>query len=127
MGTTPATPVPTQEAFDTEYYNLQPAPVKELMNMPYSGAKNQLAAKLATEGYVIDVTIMVWGWDAFLVTQQRIADGYTWVPSALMPPIQIAPGLKQGTTPPYDAAVMPVGAILVTWAISASMFPTPKA
>jgi hypothetical protein len=120
------TTTPTQPEFDALYKSLQPTAVKDLMEMPYGTSKIQKASQLAGEGYVIDGTIMVDGWDPFLTTQLRLQDGYTWVPSWLMPPIQIAPNESQGSTPPYDRAVMPPGAILVTYSITPQMFPTPK-
>lgn len=56
------------------------------------------AQQLALAGHVdqadlVDVPIMVWGWDPLLTMQTRISYGYTWVPSALAAPIEIAPGL----------------------------------
>lgn len=53
-----------------------------------------LAAAGATgQGDLIDVPIMVWGWDPTVTMQMRGLLGYTWVPSALAPPVQVAPGL----------------------------------
>lgn len=66
------------------------------------------------QGDLVDVPIMVWGWDPVLTMQLRQQDGYTWVPSALAPPVQVAPGIVQAgrltysTTPPnppYDIKV----------------------
>jgi hypothetical protein len=115
MSDTTATP-PTAAEFDAAYKAAQPAAVKELMAMPNTNniAKVALARELATQGYVIDGAIMVWGWDPFYVTTQRIALGYTWVPSYLQPPVQVAPGLTFTGEPAYDPAVMPIGAIPVT-------------
>jgi hypothetical protein len=126
---TPA--VPTQAEFDALYKSLQPTAVKDLLEMPLAtmadlGAKSQKATQLAGEGYVIDGAIMVDGGSPFLITQYRMEFGYTWVPSWLQQPIQLAPGLTQGSTPPYDRAIMPAGAIPVTYAITPQMFPTPK-
>jgi hypothetical protein len=115
MSDTTATP-PTAAEFDAAYKAAQPAAVKELMAMPNTNniAKVALARELATQGYVIDGAIMVWGWDPSIVTQQRIAAGYTWVPSYLQPPVQVAPGLIYAGGVAYDPAIMPVGAIPVT-------------
>ncbi len=55
--------------------------------------------QLASEGYSIDVPIMVWGWDPSITTAMRQADGYTWVPSALQNPVEDAPGLPGMGTP----------------------------
>jgi hypothetical protein len=46
----------------------------------------------------------------------RIFYGYKWVPNALQPPVQIAPGLTQpgSTLTPYDPNSPPPGAIKVS-------------
>ena len=125
MSTTPTpTPVPSQTEFDALYRSLQPEKVRQLMQTPYP-QNLMLAPQLVAEGYVIDIPIMVWGYDPFLTTQQRLAFGYTWVPSAGMPPIELAPGLVQGSTPQYEAGIVPPGGTLVTWVITPQMFPTP--
>jgi len=112
------TPAVTQQAFDEAYSAAQPAVVKEMMAMPWGTAKVAKAQALAAQGYVIDGTVMVWGWDPYLTTVMRQSYGYTWVPSYLQSPINLAPGLKQGSTPTYDAAVVPPGAIEVTLDVS---------
>lgn len=106
----------TETEFDAAYLAAQPAAVQSMMRLPYGSgtAKTAQASTLAHEGYLIDVTIMLWGWSAYRTNKMRLAYGYTWTPSALMPPIQIAPGLVQGKTPPYDASTVPPGGILVT-------------
>jgi hypothetical protein len=72
------------------------------------------AHTLASEGYTIDVPIMVWGWDPSIVTSMRQADGYTWVPSATQNPVAVAPGLGAlGNLPAYDPNNPPPGSILV--------------
>ena len=73
-----------------------------------------LATQLASEGYSIDVPIMVWGWDPSAVTNMRQAEGYTWVPSALQAPVQMAPGLpSMGTHSAYNPKNPPAGSIAV--------------
>ena len=57
---------------------------------------------------------MIWGWSAYKVMTQRIAYGYTWTPSALMPPVQMAPGISQPGSIPYDPNSPPPGAIKVS-------------
>ena len=74
-----------------------------------------LATQLASEGYSIDVPIMVWGWDPSTTMSMREADGYTWVPSALQTPVQDAPGLpSMGTLAAYDPNSPPAGSIAVS-------------
>jgi hypothetical protein len=72
------------------------------------------AADLASKGFVIDVPIMVWSWDAYLVMKLRSDFGYTWVPAALQTPVTIAPGLSAPGTVPYDPAHPPAGSIHVS-------------
>ncbi len=72
------------------------------------------AAQLAANGFTIDVPIMVWGWDAYLVMTMRQQFGYTWVPSALQPPVTIAPGAAQPGVVAYDPLHPPAGSIKVS-------------
>ena len=57
---------------------------------------------------------MVWGWDAFLTMTMRVQFGYTWVPSALQPPVSIAPGIAQPGVVSYDPLHAPPGSIKVS-------------
>jgi len=102
MGTTPS-PVPTQngfpvatlQAFDAAYFAAQPIAVQCALGItPGKGqftmnALGQNAAgmgtaeKLASQGYFIDVPIMVWGWDALMTMTQRIMDGVKEYPDLL--------------------------------------------
>jgi hypothetical protein len=120
----------TATEYSAAYLAAQPSAVQALMGLP-GGSRMEKAIELAKAGYLIDGTIMVWAWDAYWTMKSRIGFGYTWVPSYLMPPIQIAPGLSQGTSgpPPYDAAVVPAGALLVTLDMDLlpTLFPAPKA
>jgi hypothetical protein len=103
-----------QEAFDNAYWASQPAPVQALRTMQNQEQRTALATQLASEGYSIDVPIMVWGWDPSVTTAMRQADGYTWVPSALQAPVQDAPGLPSyGTVAAYNANNPPSGSIAV--------------
>lgn len=105
--------VPSQQAFDTAYWLAQPPALRGLQG---GNAGNvQLAAQLAVQGYVVDTQIMVWGWDPCLVMKLRKDFGYTWVPNALQPGVQIAPGVGMpGTLTPYDPSNPPAGSIKVT-------------
>jgi hypothetical protein len=73
------------------------------------------AIALAKAGQIIDHPVDVAQQDAAKVMALRRSYGYTWVPSALMPNIEIAPGLEGnfGHLSRYDPAAAPVGAILV--------------
>ena len=119
-GTAPPAPTPTvtQAAFDAAYWLHQPPAVQALQKITDEGARTTQAMTLATQGYSIDVPIMCWGWDPFLVTTMRVNYGYTWVPSALMSPILLAPGLIMPGVAPYNPAAPPPGAIMVSLALS---------
>src|ERR1700732_3999239 len=102
-----------QTEFDQAYWASQPPEVRALPSLPDQNSRGIRAAELATKGFVIDVPIMAWSWDAYLVMKLRSDFGYTWVPSALQTPVTIAPGLSAPGTVPYDAAHAPSGSIHV--------------
>ena len=110
----------TQLEFDQAYQAAQPPEIRALMEMPDGsdldhGAKVARAAQLAQQGFPVDVPIMVWGWDPYLCMLYRQQFGYTWVPSALQPPVTVAPGLGAvGNLPAYDPNHPPAGSILVS-------------
>jgi|HubBroStandDraft_5_1064220.scaffolds.fasta_scaffold17993_5 hypothetical protein len=122
--TSASTPTPAAdptEAFDNAYWASQPAAVQALRNMP-EGEREGYADQLASEGYTIDVPIMVWGWGPSIVTSMRQADGYTWVPSALQSPVEVAPGLGPlGDLAAYNPNDPPPGSIAVPPAGSAAV------
>ena len=104
----------TQQQFDLAYWASQPPEVRALQTTADQDQRSTRAAVLATKGFTIDVPIMVWGWDAYLVMQMRSKFGYTWVPSALQPPVTIAPGLAQPGVVSYDPLHAPPGSIVVS-------------
>ncbi|HEX5227051.1 MAG TPA: hypothetical protein VFW44_05050 [Bryobacteraceae bacterium] len=114
--TTPASEAPVldaQQAFDQSYWATQPAAIIALRNADPS-ERSTMAAQLASEGYKIDVPIMVWGWDPSIVTSMRQAEGYTWVPSALQSPVEMLPGLpSMGGLAAYNPGNPPANSILV--------------
>jgi hypothetical protein len=111
--TTPA-PLDAQQIFDNNYWAQQPPAVQPLRTMQNQEQRSALATQLASEGYSIDVPIMVWGWDPSTVTSMRQAEGYTWVPSALQAPVDVAPGLpSMGTLSSYNSKTPPAGSIAV--------------
>jgi hypothetical protein len=103
-----------QTAFNSAYWLGQPTAVRALPGISDIGERGLAAASLASQGYIIDVPIMVWAWDPYLVMKLREDYGYTWVPSALQPVVQMAPGLATPGLLPYDAKNPPMGAIIVT-------------
>src|SRR3984885_11913523 len=108
----------TQQQFDQSYWAAQPPAVQALGSITDQNQRDTLAAQLATEGFTIDVPIMVWGWDAYLVMTMRAQFGYTWVPSALQPPVSIAPGTTQPGVIPYNPADPPPGSIKLSTNVS---------
>lgn len=102
--------VPNQQAFDTAYWASKAPAVVALQAVSNDSSQ---AAALASQGYVIDVPIQVFHWDACLVMSQRVAQGYTWVPSALQPNIIVAPGLTYNGQA-YDPNNPPAGSIRVS-------------
>jgi hypothetical protein len=104
----------TQQQFDQAYWASQPPAVQALQSIIDQDQRETAAAQLASEGFTIDVPIMVWGWDAYLVMTMRAQFGYTWVPSALQPPVTIAPGDVQPGVVAYDPLHPPAGSIKVS-------------
>lgn len=102
-----------QDLTNDIYWSAQPPAIQSLRSTPESD-RNKLAESLAKDGYKIDVPIMVWGWDALKTMKLRLEYGYTWVPAALMPNIQIAPGLIMYGLMPYDPNNPPPGSIKVS-------------
>ena len=97
----------------------QPLPVAALQSNAYPSDFTQ-AMTLATQGFTVDVPIMVYHWDPCLVMALRATQGYTWVPSALQPPVLVAPGLSFNGQA-YDPNSPPVGSIKVS--VNAADFP----
>lgn len=100
------------------YWAAQPAEVQAIMDQTTEEGRLTLAHELVDKGFTIDVPIMVWGWDPLTTMIVRRAQGYTWVPSAKMPNVQVAPGVMFPGLPTYRPDVVPEGAIPVTikWA-----------
>ena len=102
----------TPASFDDAYWAQQPAPVQQLRNIQDPTERTELATQLADQGYTIDVPIMVWGWDPQITTEARESLGYTWVPSALQTPVEVAPGVTFNGAK-YNASDPPPGSIAV--------------
>ncbi len=94
------------------YWAMQPEPVRAL-RYAKPDEREALAQSLSKQGYAIDAPIMVWGWDPEQTMRLRTEYGYTWVPSAYQPQIQIAPGLAMPGIPSYDPTQPPPGSIRV--------------
>lgn len=120
--------------FGAAYLAAQPKAVQELMAMP-AGTFTQLGAKsaqgraLAALGYIIDNDIMIWGWGAWWIMNQRTIDGYTWSPGILGPQVTVAPG-NPGlgpAYPPYNPNMIPAGACITTldFDLLPTLFPAP--
>ena len=82
--------------FDAAYWAHQPPQVQKLQNLSTVTTARRLGAiVLAEQGYVIDVPIMVYGWDPFKIMEARLQYGYSYVPAALQPNVIVAPGVSQ--------------------------------
>ena len=114
--------------YDPAYRAAQPKPVQDLMALPYGLAKVERAMALVQKGYLIDNAIMVWNWGPFYTMTYRQQYGYSWVPSAGMPPVSVAPGITFNGQH-YDPAIMPKGGLLVTLDLDQlkTLFPAPGA
>lgn len=99
------------------YWADQPTAVQALRYTP-DDEKAGLAQQLANEGYSIDVPIMVWGWDPLATMIERQSAGYTWVPSALQPSVDVAPGVSMPGSIPYNPDGPPAGSIQVSTAFA---------
>ena len=96
------------------YWAHQPPEIQNLQGISDPNQLQSRAMQLAPMGFTIDVPIMIWGWDPLKVMQMRQSYGYTWVPSALMPPVEMAPGVTVPGAITYDPANPPAGAIKVS-------------
>ena len=114
-----------QVKFDTVYWASQPPAIRSAFSGPVPSlavqqARAVSAAQLASQGYVVDVPIMVYGFDPCQEMAQRLSFGLTWVPSALQnglgqPGGFALPGVptQPGQTP-YDANKPPAGSVKVS-------------
>jgi hypothetical protein len=110
----------SQLEFDQAYRASQPPEIRALMDLEdgddiQNQAKIARAVQLAQKGFPVDVPIMVWSWDPYLCMLYRQQYGFTWVPSALQPPVNVAPGIGPlGNLPAYDPDHPPAGSIRVS-------------
>jgi hypothetical protein len=118
--TTPATPASAtqkhwyaEDAADDAYWSKQPDAVQKLREIEDPDQRAQIAGQLTAQGYLIDVPVMVWGWDAAKTTQLRQSFGYTWVPSAESQQVSSAPGLTAPGATAYDPAHPPARSMAV--------------
>ena len=108
-----------QQKFNEAYRLSKPPEIRAVLDMSTNTAEEQKARAekardLAQQGFVVDAHIDAWGMDAYHTMRLRHEYGYTWVPSALQPPVTIAPGLLQPGTVPYDPDHPPAGSIRVS-------------
>ena len=100
------------------YWASQPPEVQALYFLHTEGERDELAHQLADKGFLIDVPIMIWGWDPLSTMIVRKNMGYKWIPSAKMAPPSAAPGINSGGFKGPDESFIPPGGIPVTtmWA-----------
>ena len=99
--------------FNQAYWASQPPEIRGLPGIADSQERASRGAELASKGFVIDVPIMVWGWDPYKITAARQSYGYTWVPSAMQDNLVAAPGVSMNGVTPYDPKSAPAGSIAV--------------
>jgi hypothetical protein len=108
----------TNEQFNAAYWASQPVEIQALHAVRVidpSIDQTKEYTRLAMGGMIIDKPIMVENQDPWKVMSTLKSYGYTWVPSALMNPTQIAPGLGHvGNLTVYDPSFIPPGAIKVS-------------
>ncbi len=106
----------TQSEFDQAYWASEPPEIVAAFGPASTLSQDDRttrAVQLAQQGFTIDIAIMVWDWDPYLVMTMRANYGFTWVPAALQPPITVAPGLSfPGAA--YDPNSPPAGSIPVS-------------
>lgn len=109
----PVTPDVAPKNENDAYWQSQPPEVRQLRDLDGMDRLGK-AQELAAKGFLIDVPIMVWGWDPLVTMTVRANSGYTWVPSALMQPILAGPGIDFPGAPKYNPDKPPAGAIMVS-------------
>lgn len=102
-----------EQIFNDAYWLHQP-PVVRGVDAVRGVVDSSKAVDLAAKGYVIDTAIMIWGWSPYKTMLLRQQYGYTWVPSALQPPVLIIPGIGVPGMMPYDPFNPPKGSIKVS-------------
>lgn len=112
-----ATPKPPADVYDA-YWATQPKEVQVLRTIDDETVRTAKAFELANAGYPIDTQIMVWRWDPLMTMRARESAGYTWVPSANQPGVQLPPGFSMAGMQEYDPFNPPAGAVKVSteWA-----------
>ena len=91
------------------YWAGQPAAVQQLRNIGDFVQRMSMANQLASQGYSIDKSIMVWGYDPMKTMVTRQIYGYSWVPSLNQSVDATLPGQT-----PYDPAHPAPGSITVS-------------
>lgn len=108
----------TVQEFDAAYWKSRPLEIQKAHaeKVEHNDLDQTVTyTALAIAGFIIDKPIMIDNMGPYNIMLLRLAYGFTWVPSALMPNIQIAPGL--GGLPGsalYDPSKPPPGSILVS-------------
>lgn len=98
------------------YWLSKPPEVRRLdPNVTNTEAERQIiAVECADKGHIVDVPIMVFGAHPYHTMLIRQGLGFTWVPSALQAPVNVAPGLQFPGEVPYDPDKPPQGSIKVS-------------
>lgn len=103
---------------DDAYWAMQPPEVQVLRTIDDEGERAGKALELTGQGFAVDVPIMVWRWDPLMTMRARQTAGYTWVPAAGQPSVEVGPGISFPGKQSYDPSNPPTGSIPVSteWA-----------
>jgi hypothetical protein len=93
---------------------LRSNPEADLGAIARAVAEQLMNAGRISQADLVDVPIMLWNWDPVLTMQYRIGFGYAWTPSALAPPVEIAPGIVMPGQPSYNPLIVPPLSIKVS-------------
>jgi len=108
----------SQAQFDSAWWAAQDPRIQAFKNQPIlpstQGARQTALVTLAHEGCVVEPVVLLQGWDPWYLYNWAQPLGYTWVPSILMGPVELAPGLSQGSVPTYNPMMIPQGGIYLT-------------
>lgn len=96
------------------YWASQPKEVRALRDIGDPEQRGLEAAKLSRQGFVIDYSIMILGWNPYNTMKARMQEGYTWTPAYGQSAIPVGPGLSFPGFATYDPARPPAGSVPVS-------------
>jgi hypothetical protein len=97
--------------FNTAWHDVQPQAVKDWAR---NGAEIGAGLQLATQGFIIDSRVFIFGESPYRRMKIAQEEGWTWAPSLGMPNVLVAPNIDFPGLPKYDPTMIPLGAIIIT-------------